>query len=125
VDLFLYDLKLMDDARHRAFTGVSNAVILYHLEELARRGHAIVPRVPVIPGVNDDVQNIRRAGAFLAGLPGILQVHLLPYHPSATGKYRRLGLAYGLRDTRRPSEAEMAEVAQTLRSFGLQVRVGG
>lgn len=125
VDLFLYDLKLMDDARHRQYTGVSNALILGNLRALAQRGHAIIVRAPVIPGVNDDDEAIRQLGAWAAALPGLRQVDLLPYHHLSADKYARLNRAYRLETTHPPSESRMHEIAQNLRGFGLCVNVGG
>ena len=125
VDLFLYDLKLMDEKKHRQFTGVSNEAILQNLQSLSQRGHDIVVRVPVIPGINDDDENIGRIGAFAAGLPSLNRVDLLPYHPSAVDKYERLDKVYGLRDVRPPSEEKLARIGHILRGFGLQVKVGG
>ncbi len=125
VGLFLYDLKLMDDTRHRAFTGVSNQRILDNLRRLSRLGHALRLRVPVIPGVNDDEENLRQIGAFAAGLPRRHAVDLLPYHRTATDKYQRLRQPYELRDLRPPSEEQIAEIAAAVRAFGLEVQVGG
>jgi pyruvate formate lyase activating enzyme len=125
VDLFLYDLKVMDEARHRAFTGVSNVPILSNLEALARRGHAIVLRVPIVPGMNDDEENIRQTGAFAKSLPGLNRMDVLPYHRAAADKYARFGKVYRLSEIRPPSEQRMAEVARILRGFGLQVKIGG
>jgi pyruvate formate lyase activating enzyme len=73
VNLFLYDLKLMDDTRHQRFTGVSNELILRNLQMLSAHRHSILLRVPIIPGINDDDENIRQIGAFAATLP-----HLTP-----------------------------------------------
>ena len=125
VDLFLYDLKLMDDARHHRFTGVSNAPILKNLLALSQRGHAILLRVPVIPGINDDDETARQIGAFAAALPHLNGVDLLPYHRIGVDKYTRLNLAYKLSETRAPSDERVAEIAHILNSFGLLVRVGG
>jgi pyruvate formate lyase activating enzyme len=125
VDLFLYDLKLMDGAKHRDFTGVSNELILKNLQALSQRGHDIVLRVPIIPGINDDDANIRQTGAFAAALPHLSRVDLLPYHHTGVDKYNRLDRAYGLPETRPPSSERLASIAQTLRGFGLQVKVGG
>jgi len=125
VDLFLYDLKLMDDARHREFTGVSNEPILQNLQNLSQRGHHIELRVPIIPGINDDDENIRQTGAFATALPCLKQVDILPYHHAAVEKYNRFHKAYGLPEIRPPSKERMAEIAQILREFDLQVRIGG
>ncbi|MCX7681715.1 MAG: glycyl-radical enzyme activating protein [Anaerolineae bacterium] len=121
VDLFLYDLKLMDDARHRQCTGVSNALILSNLQALSRCGHAIVIRIPLIPGINDDEDNLRQTGVFAAALPHLLRVDLLPYHSMSSDKYSRLDMTYPLPATRPPSAERVAEIAQMLREFGLEV----
>ncbi len=125
VDLFLYDLKLMDDARHRKFTGVPNALILRNLQALSHRGHNIILRVPIIPEINDDDENIRQIGAFAAALPCLNRVDILPYHHIGTEKYHRLNKAYELPEIRPPSEERMAKIAQILRDFSLQLKIGG
>jgi pyruvate formate lyase activating enzyme len=125
VDLFLYDLKLMDDARHRKFTGVSNEVILRNLQALSQEEHNIILRVPIIPGINDDAENIHQTGAFAAALPHLNRVDLLPYHHIGVEKYNRFDKVYGLPQTGPPSDERMADIERTLREFGLLVRIGG
>jgi pyruvate formate lyase activating enzyme len=125
VDLFLYDLKLMDDAKHRKLTGVSNELILRNLQKLSKLGHHIILRVPIVPRINDDAENIRRIGTFAAALPRLNRVDILPYHLAAVEKYNRLEKIYGLPKTRPPSDERMAEITQILRGFGLQVKTGG
>ena len=125
IDLFLYDLKVMDGAKHQAFTGVSNQLILENLQALAERGHHINLRVAIIPGFNDDDDNIRRIGEFAAALPQVKLISILPYHNTATDKYSRLDKAYAISDIRPPSAERMAEIAQTLSNFGLEVKIGG
>ena len=125
VDLFLYDLKLMDDARHRRFTGASNQPILENLQALSQHGHGIVLRVPVIPGVNDDEEDVRQIGRFAASLPDLRRVDLLPYHQTAAQKYERLHKTYRLPETRPPCDGRMAEIARIVQEFGLPVNIGG
>ncbi|RPJ38992.1 MAG: glycyl-radical enzyme activating protein, partial [Chloroflexi bacterium] len=125
VDLFLYDLKLMDDARHRQYTGVPNGLILHNLRALSERGHNIILRVPVIPGVNDDAKNLNEVGEFAASLPKLERVDLLPYHPSAEGKYERLGKPYRLAGTATPAEERMGEISRLFEQYHLSVKVGG
>lgn len=124
-DLFLYDLKLMDDEKHRRFTGVSNALILENLRRLSSRGSSIIVRVPIIPGINDDDENVTKIGEFVAALPRLPQVDILPYHATGTEKYRRLGKEYALSDTQSPSIETILGIARRLQEFGLQVTVGG
>lgn len=125
VNLFLYDLKLMDGAKHRTFTGVPNELILRNLQMLSARGHDVVLRVPIIPGINDDDENVRQTGAFAVASPGLNRVDILPYHHTAVDKYDRLKKAYELPAIRSPSDERMAEIAQILGGFGLQVKIGG
>jgi pyruvate formate lyase activating enzyme len=123
VNLFLYDLKLMDDARHRRQTGVSNRKILANLTRLANLGHRTIVRIPVIPGVNDSAADLSLAGEFLASLPARPAVELLAYHHTGLVKYRGLGLEYGLPDLRPPEAGKMEAAAGVLRQCGLQVTI--
>ena len=107
VDLFLYDLKLVDDARHREVTGAPVGPILANLRALSERGHAIRLRVPVIPGVNDDDESIRQIAAFAASLPHLQGIDLLPYHTTAADKYARMNKPY--RVGRRPAAVRGAD----------------
>ncbi len=125
VDLFLFDLKLMDDARHRAFTGVPNGLILDNLRALSKRGHHIQLRVPVIPGITDDEQNLEAIGMFAASLPHLERVDILPYHLSAAGKYERLGKTNRLAGTESPTDARLEGIAHLFEKYHLPVKTGG
>lgn len=124
-DLFLYDLKHMDPCKHQLLTGVTNDLILENLKRLATAGAKIRIRMPIIPGINDDRTNIDATGSYLASLPGVRAIDILPYHSSAGEKYRKLGLVYRLPRLIPPSDLRMQEVAAWLRSYGLTVRIGG
>ena len=124
VDLFLYDLKLMDNERHKKYTGVSNEIILENLEKLSSVHNNIFIRFPVIPGINDDYQNIRKMGEFLSSLE-ITQVNLLSYHYIGMDKYRRLGKKYKLADIQPPSKEKLSEVSAILKKFSLNVKLRG
>jgi pyruvate formate lyase activating enzyme len=116
VDLFLYDLKLMDDSRHREVVGVPVGPILANLRALSERGHAIRIRVPVIPGINDDDESIRQIAAFAASLPGLEGIDLLPYHSTAADKYARMNKPYKLSGARPLSQERMTEIAGILQN---------
>jgi len=124
VDLFLYDLKIMDKKRHKKYTGVSNEIILENLEKLSSVHNNIFVRFPVIPDINDDYQNIRKIGEFLSSLE-IIQVNLLPYHYIGIDKYRRLGMTYKLADIQPSSEEKLSEISVILRKFNLNVKLRG
>jgi pyruvate formate lyase activating enzyme len=125
VDLFLYDLKVMDPDRHRRFTGAENALILSNLQALLQAGGRVTVRIPVVTGVNDDLANIDAAGRFLASSATRPDVVLLPYHRTGEDKYARMGRTYRLAGIAVPDAGKMAELAARLGSFGLKVQIGG
>jgi pyruvate formate lyase activating enzyme len=124
-DLFLYDLKLMDAAKHLEFTGVSNERILDNLKLLARNEARIQVRVPIIPGINSDAENIDRTAAFVSALPGVEHISILPFHNSARGKYGRIGMECISPDIEGPTDAHLKIIAGWLEKFGLAVKIGG
>lgn len=124
VDLFLYDLKQMDDSSHRRLTGASNHMALSNLRRLAEHGARVIVRVPCIPGLNDDPENIRATAAFTRQV-GLEVIHLLPYNSSAGAKYQWLGRDYLLEDRLAQSSEKMEELAAICRSHGLITQVGG
>jgi pyruvate formate lyase activating enzyme len=125
VDLVLYDLKLMDEDRHRHYTGVSNRSILNNLHSLGRMHKRIWLRIPLIPGVNDDQDTLDQMAEFAASIPGILQVNILPYHEIGLDKNRRLGREYTLGDIASPAPDHLNDVAERFRSYGMCAVTGG
>lgn len=93
-DLVYFDLKLIDPAAHRRYTGVDNAPILRNLRILAGSGVPFVIRVPLIPGVTDTDENLAAIAQTARGLPGMQRVDLLPYNQAAGGKYAAAGMAW-------------------------------
>jgi pyruvate formate lyase activating enzyme len=124
VDLFLYDIKSMDEKKHKELTGVSNELILENLEKLTNKSQVIV-RVPLIPQINDDEYNIRRLGQFLSKLRRIEEVDLLPYHRLGISKYERLHKTYALREITPPEQDRVDDLRKTLGEFGFRINVGG
>ena len=124
-DLYLFDIKIMDNVRHMHYTGVSNRLILKNLGELTKTRAEIIVRVPIIPGVNDDLENITEVGQYLKSLDRLHPVNLLPYHRAATEKYNRMGNKYQHQGVLPPSAEQMANIAENLESFGLSVSIGG
>jgi pyruvate formate lyase activating enzyme len=125
VDLFLFDLKLMDDVRHRKYTGVPNGLILHNLRALSERGHNIIVRVPVIPGINDDEENLTRVAQFTQELPHLERIDLLPYHAAANGKYERIDRPNRLPEQQSPAEDHMQAMVGLFEQHHLDVKVGG
>ncbi len=123
-DLFLYDLKIMDEKKHDDLTGQPNSAILNNLRHLADCGKKVIIRLPIIPGINDDDQNMRAVAAFLKDLKGISEVSLLPYHK--LGLEKRQGLSKkqpaGVFST--PPGQRIERIKAGLESAGFTVRLG-
>jgi pyruvate formate lyase activating enzyme len=124
-DLVLFDMKLVDDARHGASTGVPSGPILGNLGALAAAGSRVVLRVPLIPGVNDAPGDLESEARFAASLGGDVMVHILPYHDSARGKYALRGAAYPMGDVRAPTPEAAREAARVFERAGLKATIGG
>lgn len=124
-DLFLYDLKLIDDDKHIKYTGVSNKLILENLQVISQLGKSIIIRIPLIPGINDDESNIKASARIIQGTPGIEQVNILPYHNIAADKYNRLGKQSRLMEIPVPSGEYMESVAEKFLEYGIKVKIGG
>ena len=125
VDLFLYDIKTMDDTKHRKYTGVSNKPILRNLKTLAKKGSNIAISLPIITNINDDKTNITNTAQFISSLPSVKYVTLLPYHKAGIDKYRNLGKQYRLRDIQPPSSQKIVAIREQLEAYGLIVKTGG
>lgn len=125
-DLYLYDIKHMDPAKHKEYTGVDNVVVLSNLVRLGEGGAAINARMPFIPGVNTDEENIRAMAAFLAEVRGIVQVNLLPYHSAAEDKHNRWNMEYRLKgEVFAPTENSLRRAAEIIEGYGVRAIIGG
>jgi pyruvate formate lyase activating enzyme len=120
-DLFLYDVKHVDSAKHREATGVDPDRILGNFRRILGRvgTERVIPRMPVIPGFNTAPGDIEAIARFLctAGYDG--PVHLLPYHGWAKGKYPRLGRDDALAVPGMVDDAQLAEIERVLAAAGL------
>ena len=118
-DLYLYDVKCMDPSVHRAFTGVDNMLILENLCRLSASGKKIWIRIPVIPGFNNNDQEMDAIAACLASLPAVEQVTLMPYHMLGASKYPTLGMSYPFDPAGGLTETEMNSYHSIFRGWHL------
>jgi pyruvate formate lyase activating enzyme len=123
-DLILFDLKIFDPVRHQQHTGVSNRTILDNFEWLSSHHGNMRVRIPVIPGINDDSDNLSAIAQY-ARAHGVTHLDLLPYHTAGIAKYERLGRTSALAGlAARPIDA-LTPAKHYLESLGLTVRLGG
>jgi pyruvate formate lyase activating enzyme len=124
-DLFLFDVKVLDPARHLRFTGVPLEPIVRNLRALDEAGAAIWLRMPFIPGYNADEENLRAVGTLATSLRQTRRIHLLPYHRLGAEKFARLGRTSPMPEVTPPPPAEIEKAAALLRTYDLDVHVGG
>ena len=123
-DEVFFDVKLVDDARHRGLVGVSNRQIFDNLRRLVERGAAVSLRVPLVPGLNDGQADLDALAVLVGELKEIgeiRQVEILPYHRIGTGKYASLGKAYSLADIEPHSKEQLQEIVRYLKAAGVEV----
>jgi pyruvate formate lyase activating enzyme len=125
VDLFLYDLKMLDPERHLRVIGVPLAPILSNLEAIAAGASRIWLRVPIVPSFTDSESDLQALAALAASHGAIRQISLLPYHATGMGKFRRLHKDYELAHISPPDRERMEHIAGLFRARGLDARIGG
>lgn len=125
-DHFLYDLKVMDDSKHREHTGVSNELILKNLIALASTGAGISIRIPLIKGINDDKSEMEATAAFINSLEGEKkEVNLLPFHYAARTKHEKLGQTGDESGMDETSLEEQQSIIDLFKERGLSASIGG
>lgn len=126
VDLLLMDIKHMDSEKHKLHTGAANDGILENAKKAADLVAEMVVRLPLIPGFNDEEENIRALGKFMKNeLPRVKRIDVLPYHSTGESKSHRLGKAYTPAGLEPQSREKLDSVHEILHSYGLKVRIGG
>ncbi len=125
LDLFLMDIKHMDSAKHKEYTGAANALILENAKRIAKSGVELVIRTPVVPSFNDTAEEIRAISKFAATLPGVKEHHLLPYHRLGSEKYDGLGRQYSMKEILPPPPEKMNYLLSVAEESGLKCQIGG
>lgn len=121
VNQVICDIKIMDDDKHKVYTGASNQLILKNIAEVLSSGAEVLVRMPLIPGVNDDQQNLEAVGTFLEKQRSNVQLELLPYHRMGEDKYKRLDRSYEMDEIQPSTLEEMAKAIEILAKFDISV----
>jgi len=124
VDTFLMDIKHTNQIKHKEFTGVPNDLAPENAAKIAGTNQTeLIIRVPVIPGFNASEYEISEIANFAATLPGVKEIHLLPYHRYGEGKYAALGRKYPMGDTEPPSPTEMETLKKAASNAAKQMTI--
>lgn len=123
-DIFLFDYKLTDPEKHKAFTGVSNEKILSNLEELDRNGVQTILRCPMIPEVNLEDSHFEGIARQANRLQHCLGIDLEPYHPLGISKSEQLGRQAAYQRKEFLNRDDLLPAAETLRrSVSIPVKI--
>jgi pyruvate formate lyase activating enzyme len=124
VDLFLYDIKHLDGNIHKEFTGVSNELILRNCELLIKLRKTVIVRVPVIPTFNADIKSLQQIVEFAREI-GVKEIHLLPFHRFAAGKYRLMDRTYWNPGVNQIEKAVVEELVERVKVTDIVINIGG
>lgn len=122
-DLFLYDIKMLDSARHKLSTNVGNEKILKNLKWLSGNKANVLIRIPIVPGVNDDKKSLQDAADFIINNTNFKRVELLAFHNLAEYKYNSLGLKYAAKDYLIIPKEKILELSDIFSNLGIEVVV--
>lgn len=125
LDLVMMDIKHLNSAIHKEFTGVPNEKILLNAHKIASIAKEMIIRVPVIPGFNAKPEYIEDIARFTTTLPGVKELHLLPYHDLGSNKYAMLGKAYEMFGVQKPEAELMEDFKEIVENQGLICKIGG
>lgn len=125
LDLFLMDIKHLDTIKHKQFTNQPNERILVNAMKVAMSGQHLIIRVPVVPTFNDTPKEIRAIAEYAKVLPGVEELHLLPYHRLGSDKYIGLSREYELNNLEPPTDECMKLLKEEAQKTGLRVQIGG
>jgi pyruvate formate lyase activating enzyme len=121
-DLFLCDIKNMDQKNHLKGTGVKNFLILDNIMKLSRVAKKVIIRIPVIPKFNDNDQNMKQIIDF-ALKNSIDEIHLLPYHDYGASKYKAIGRKYNLHDRKSPQKSQLDHFKKLIEFHHVQCKI--
>lgn len=125
-DWYLWDIKSMDPKVHKEWAGVSNEHSLESVRKLAKLGKRLRIRLPIIPGINDSLENMKKTAEFVESLgPAVEGVDLLPYHPWAGAKYRLFALDYSFPVGEGYDEDRLLELMEIFEPHTTEVTIGG
>ena len=126
-DLFLFDLKQLDNKSHLSLTGVSNEVILDNYKYLLQNAKEVNVRIPVIPGFNDSSELMNDLRDFLLSTKTevLKKINLLPYHKIGSSKYKRFNMPYKMSGIEPPSKEKMQMLKELFLETGVKVKIGG
>lgn len=126
IDEIFYDIKHMDPDKHKVLTGVTNELILDNARKVAALGKKITFRLPLVPGCNDEEENVVATADFIKSITNDnVFFEILPYHRLGEMKFEWLDRVYELSGTETPPEEQVARYADFFKSKGCNIVKNG
>ena len=123
LDAVMFDIKLIDDAEHRHYTGISNKAILENAYKIDELGLPLTVRTPLIPGVTDNEKNIGGIAEYIKGMKNLVRYELLNFNPLGEGKYKGLDRENAHESARPLGEERLCDLKAAAESRGIKVKV--
>jgi len=124
-DIFLYDIKIIDNNTHKKYTGVTNELILENLKQLINNGEKVQIRIPLIPNITDSNENLESIAQFLDTLKNIDEIRLLPYNKLGEYKIKKFNRTERLGKLPTQTDKEINRKCKPFESHGYKVKIGG
>ena len=125
VNLFLYDLKFIDENKHIKYTGKSNGIILKNLKYLTEKGKKVQIRIPLIPNITDTYDNLYSIKKFIENLRNINEICLLPYNKLAESKKKKLYPNVKIQKNHTQSNEKLNDIKPIFESKKYKIKIGG
>jgi pyruvate formate lyase activating enzyme len=124
-DLFLFDLKIMDNEKSKSIIGADNRTILENLYRIDEAGKSVIIRVPLIPGYTDSIENLKSIKDVALELSNLEAVHILPFHQYGKHKYKSIGRQYALSNVKTYNESQINNITSSIMDAAFNVKVLG
>lgn len=123
MDLIMCDMKLADSPAHKKYTGIDNQMIFNNIGRCSRLGIPMIVRTPLIPGITDDVQNLRSIAEYISKMDNIVYYELLNFNPLGSTKRTALDSDDSFEDTKPFSSNHLHEIKDSLSDIQIEVKI--
>lgn len=122
-DLVMCDIKIFDDEKHKAFTGVSNKNVLENVKLLDKLGVPVIVRTPLIPDATDSIENLIAIASYIKDMKNLVRYEILDFNPLGEGKYRGLDKENKYIDARPEKKDKLSAIGEEISKLGVTVKI--
>ncbi len=122
-DFIMCDIKIFDDEKHKAMTGVSNKNVLENIKLLDTLRKPIIVRTPLIPGATDDIENLCAIASYIKDMKNLVRYEILNFNPLGEGKYKGLDRENKYIDARPEKNDKLSSILSEIPKTGVNVKI--